>query len=68
MFPRWDSCYGKSLQQASRQPGRCFPLGFIAWGGGRNGRERVKGIADSSSGSSGMERCPDGLFYSGMEV
>lgn len=57
-FSSWDCCYGKTPQQAFRHPGRRFPLGFIAWGGSRHRRVWVKGIADSSSGSSRMERCP----------
>lgn len=57
LFSSWDSCYGKTLQQAFLHPGRCFPLGFIAWGGSRHRRVWVKGIAESSFGSSRMVPC-----------
>lgn len=68
-FSSWDCCYGKTLQQAFRHPGRRFPLGFIAWGGSRHRRVWVKGIADSSSGSSRWSGVPNitspaGLFCS----
>lgn len=48
----------KPCDRLSAIPGDASQWVFTARGGSRHGRERVKGIAGSSSGGCRMERCP----------